>query len=454
MNPSLEVLEGWGMANRSRSWVYRPRGGEEVIEAILDARRRGLTIGHRGAGQSYGDAALNEGGAILLSEGLDRILEFDPDRGVVRAEAGTTIETLWKTVLPLGWWPPVVPGTMKVTLGGAVAMNVHGKNQYAKGSIGDHVTALSIVRSDGSVDQLDRRSSPEKVREAVGTQGLTGFVTEVSLALTRVHGGHLEVESWSTGSLEESLSVLDRKAADADYAVGWVDCFPDGRRGGRGILHFAEMLPADHPLAGRALTLDDQRLPSRLAGVVPRAWAWRMLRMFTHDAGMRMVNLGRVLTGRLRHGHTYLQTHAAFHFLLDFVPGWKQAYGPEGLIQYQLFVPRSDAATVFREALRIQRRLGVVSYLGVLKRHRADEYPASYSVDGFSLALDFPVRSGSLASLRSLCAAFDDLLRDVGGAVYAAKDAVSVGRLPEGRDPAFGTNLTRRWERAEPRGAA
>jgi decaprenylphospho-beta-D-ribofuranose 2-oxidase len=442
------------MANRARSWLYRPRGEEEVVAAILDARRRGLTIGHRGAGQSYGDAALNEGGAVLMSEGLDRILDFDPDRGMVRAETGTTIETLWKTVLPYGWWPPVVPGTMKVTLGGAVAMNVHGKNQYRKGSVGDHVSALSVVRSDGSLEHVDRRSSPGRVQETIGAQGLTGFITEVTLALTRVHGGHLEVESWSTGSLEESVAALDRKAADSDYAVGWVDCFPDRSRGGRGILHFARTLPADHPRAGRAMTPEEQRLPPRLAGVLPRAWAWRVLRMFTNDPGMRMLNLGRGLSGRFRHGRRYLQTHAAFHFLLDYAPGWKRAYGPEGLLQYQLFVPHADAVDVFREALRIQRRLGVVSYLGVLKRHRADEYPASYSVDGFSLALDFPVRSSSLAALRGLCWAFGDLLRDVGGAIYAAKDAVGVGRLPEGRDPAFGTNLTRRWERAERRGAA
>jgi len=445
------VLRGWGMANHARSWVYRPGNDEEVAAAILDARDRGLTVGHRGAGQSYGDAALNEGGAILMSEGLDEIVEFDTERGLVRAGSGTSIEALWKTGLPHGWWPPVVPGTMKVTLGGAVAMNVHGKNQYAKGSIGEHVAAVSVVDSKGRLKRFDRTTAPGEVRGVIGAQGLTGFISDVSLAMSRVHSGYLEVESWSTGSMGESLALLENKAEDSDYSVGWVDCFPDAARAGRGILHFARQLPADHPRSGQAMNPGDQRLPPRVAGLLPREWAWRALRMLTHDPGMRLLNLGRAFSGRMRHGHRYYQTHAAFHFLLDYVPGWKRAYGSTGLIQYQLFVPSPDATAVFEEALRIQRRLGVVSYLAVLKRHRADDFPASYSVDGFSLALDFPVRLRSLAALRDLCRSFDALLRDVGGSIYAAKDAVGVGRLPDERDPVFATNLTRRWERSAPR---
>lgn len=197
------------------------------------------------------------------------------------------------------------------------------------------------------------------------------------------------------------------------------------------------------------MTAREQRLPPRILGVVPRRHAWRGLRAFTHDPGMRVVNLGRVWAGRVRHGRRYYQTHAAFHFLLDYVPGWKRVYAPDGLIQYQLFVPREEAVDVLGEALRLQRALGVWSYLGVLKCHRADDFAGSYSVDGFSLALDFPVRRGKLAPLRRLCRSYDDLLRDAGGRIYAAKDAVSQGTLPRRRHPLFSSNLARRWERPD-----
>jgi hypothetical protein len=153
-----------------------------------------------------------------------------------------------------------------------------------------------------------------------------------------------------------------------------------------------------------------------------------------------------MIGGRLKNGSRYLQSLAAFHFLLDYVPGWKRAYAPHGLMQYQLFVPMYNAGDVFREVLRLQHDLGVFSYLGVLKRHRKDAFAASYSVDGYSLALDFPLHPHRLEALRRLWGAYDQLLSDAGGHVYAAKDSVSVGRLPANRDSLFSSNLVRRWE--------
>ncbi|MGD2068383.1 MAG: FAD-binding oxidoreductase [Gemmatimonadota bacterium] len=433
------------MACHARSRVYRPGNEEEVIVALADARRRGLTVVARGSGLSYGDAALNQGGATLLTTRLGGIVDFDPERGNVRARAGTTMRELWRTVLPLGWWPPVVPGTMEVTLGGAVGMNIHGKNQLVKGSIGEHVVSLSVVRGDGTLERLTAAERPAEIRRVVGAQGLTGTVTDVTLRLQRVHSGYLEVESLNTRDIVETLDVLEERAPGAAYAVAWIDCLPE-KRAGRGILHFADHLPPDHALGGKGLSLEDQDLPSRLLGVVPRDMAWMGLRPLANDPGMRFLNTGRFLAGRLRHGHRYVQSHAAFHFLLDYVPGWKRVYAPHGLIQYQLFVPREAARRAYREALALQHRLGVHAWLGVVKRHRADDFVASYSVDGFSLALDIPVRPGRLDRLRALCRSYDDLLARVGGKLYAAKDAVGRGILPRDRHPLFSSNLVRRWE--------
>ncbi len=442
--PRLEVLRGWGMANHARSLVYRPRTAEDAAAAVEDVRRRGLTLAHRGGGISYGDAALNEGGAVLDASRLGRILTLDRERGVVRVEAGVTFEELWTETLPLGWWPPVVPGTMKVTLGGAVAMNVHGKNHLRAGSVGDHVEAVTVLGPDGEVRTLEG----EEVRSVVGAQGTAGTILDLTLRLHRVHAGFLDVEAVVTRSVEETVEAVGSGAVSHPYSVAWIDCMARGEAAGRGIVHFADYLPPDHPRSGEAMSAGEQALPGRILGVVPRAWAWMGLKAFFHDPGMRGLNVGRFAAGRLRHGHHYLQPHANFHFLLDYVPGWKRVYAPHGLIQYQLFVPEERAAFAFREALRLQRELGVYSYLGVVKRHRADPSPWTYLVDGYSLALDFPVRPGRLAALRALCRSYDVLLAEVGGRVYAAKDAVGVGRLPPGRDPLYSSNLVRRWERA------
>jgi len=430
------------MTCHARSHVYRPTSAREVARALADARARGLTVAARGAGLSYGDVALNQGGAVISSAGLDRVLDIDGERGTVRAQAGVTIERLWTEVLPAGWWPPVVPGTMKVTLGGAVALDVHGKNHFVRGSIGDHVQAVTLVGADGEPEVV----AGEGLDRVIGAQGLTGTIVDVTLRLHRIHSGYLDVTSLSTPSLAATLEVMERRAPDAEYAVAWVDSL-SRRRPGRGIVHLADDLPEGHPLEGRGLTVADQALPPRLFGILPREHAWRVLDPFTSDGGMRFVNAARWWTGRLRDGQRYTQTRAAFHFLLDSLPGWKRVYRPHGLIQYQLFVPREAAAGAFREAFRLQQELGVYAYLGVIKRHRACERPASYLVDGYSLALDFPVRPDRLDRLGALCRRYGALLEDVGGRLYAAKDAVGRGRLPPGRDPLFSSNLVRRWER-------
>jgi FAD/FMN-containing dehydrogenase len=459
------------MSVRARSWVYRPHDAAEAAEAVADARERGLTIAHRGAGQSYGDAALNEGGAVLDCSGLGRILAFDREAGTVRAEAGVTIGQLWEHVLPAGFWPPVVPGTMAVTLGGATAMNIHGKNAFRVGPFGEHVEALTLLGPDGAVRELRREpvggpvaewvraadapdtaaqpapaTGPLRLADVIGAQGLNGTILDVTLHLKRVASGFLQVTPAPVRALGEALALQDEAARTHDYAVGWIDCFAGGGGLGRGALHWADHLPPDHRLAGKGLDPAKQRLPDRIMGIVPKRHTWRALKPFNNAFGMRAMNAAKQWAGVAQGRRPYIQSHAAFHFLLDYVPDWKRVYRPHGLMQYQLFVPCADAERVLGEALRLQQRLGVVSHLGVLKRHRPDAFAASYAVDGYSLALDFPIRPRRMAAMRELFREFDRLLEACGGRIYAAKDQVSVGRLPERRDAAYGTDLARRWE--------
>ena len=451
--PTHETLSGWGMAHHARSWVHRPASAAALAEAVAAERSRGRTIAHRGAGLSYGDAALNQGGAVIVCEGLRRILAFDAERGTVRAEAGVTIGQLWRHVLPHGWWPPVVPGTAAVTLGGAVAMNIHGKNAFRAGPIGSHTEALTLLDAAGQL--LDVPAAPAaaaagarplRLQDVVGAQGLNGTILDVSLRLKRVHAGCLEVHPLTTRDLAESLDRLDEGAASHEYAVGWLDAFARGRAAGRGALHCADDLAPDHALAGVGMAAADQRLPGRILGVVPARYAWRLMKPFTNDVGMRALDLAKYLAGAAQRRRPYLQSHAAFHFLLDYLPDWQRIYRPFGLVQYQFFVPAAAARAVLGEALARQHRAGIVSYLAVLKRHRADGFASQYGVDGFSLALDFPVRPRRAAAFDRLLRDFDALQREVGGRIYAAKDGSSVGRLPPLRDPAYASDLARRWE--------
>ena len=221
---------------------------------------------------------------------------------------------------------------------------------------------------------------PLQLADVIGAQGLNGTILDVTLRLKHVASGFLQVTPAPVRTIGEALDLLDEAAGAHDYAVGWIDCFAGGGGLGRGALHWADHLPPDHRLAGTGLDPRKQRLPDRIAGVVPKRHTWLALKPFNNALGMRAMNAAKQLAGVVQGRRPYLQSHAAFHFLLDYVPDWKRVYRPHGLMQYQLFVPRAEAGRVLGEALRLQQRLAVVSHLGVLKRHRPDAFAGSYAV--------------------------------------------------------------------------
>jgi FAD/FMN-containing dehydrogenase len=416
-----ERVWGWGRAVSAESWVARPTAVAQIADVFAAARARRLTVGPRGAGQSYGDASLNDGAISLDLTALDRILAWDPATGVVRAEPGASIRALWRATLADGWWPPVVSGTMRTTLGGGVAMNIHGKNNWKVGPIGDHVRAFDLLLPDGTLRRCSRTEDPELFHAAIGGFGMLGVITAVELQLKRVHSGLLDVEAFPVPNLDAMLRVFEEHLATADYLVGWVDVFASGSALGRGLVHRARYLaPGEDPDPAATLRLDAQELPARLFGVLPRGIVWRLLRPFATALGMRLVNRTKVLVDRLRGRHGYRQSHAAFHFLLDWVPDFERAYGPAGLIQYQSFVPAAAGRHVFAAQLDLARRRGIRPFIGVVKRHRADAFLMTHAVDGWSLALDFP--ASDRAGLWALAAEMDRVVLDAGGRFYFAKD--------------------------------
>ena len=419
------ALDGFGGARRGAARVARPCTVQALAAALRDARAEGLSVALRGAGRSYGDAALNGGGLVLDMRGMNRTLAWDPDGGVATLEAGASIEDLWRLSLRDGWWPAVVPGTMFPTMGGCVAMNIHGKNCFKVGPFGDAVRELDLMTADGVVHTLSREREPELFGAVIGGAGLLGVVTRVVLQLKHVESGRLRVRPHRTRTLEEMFDHFEARITEADYLVGWIDAFARGPALGRGLVHEARYQTAAEDPAGQGY-LDSARqdLPPSILGV-PRGLVWRFMRLFTNDPGMQLVNaLKYQLPERTGPDGTYLETHAAFAFLLDYVPEWRRAYDPGGFIQYQLFVPDPQARQAFGQALRTCQEHGIVSYLAVFKRHRPDAYLISHGLDGWSLALDFAVPARDPGRLWRLCRALTDIVLASGGRFYPAKDAV------------------------------
>lgn len=417
-------VEGWGMAVESLGYLFQPRTIGD-IRAVFDlARREGLSVALRGGGRSYGDASINDDGIVLDLTRMDGILAWDAQTGVIDVEPGVTFEKLWKHILPDGWWPAVVPGTMYPTLAGCAAMNIHGKNNFKAGPLGDHIVEFDLLLPDGSTVTCSREQNADLFHAAIGGFGMLGCFTRLRLRTKRVHSGYLEVEAFNTRSVQEMIDEFEARAAEADYLVGWIDCIAGGGQLGRGVVHVANHLPegAD-PAAADSLRVAAQELPGSILGM-PKSMMWAPLSLFTNNPGMRAINAAKYYSGFLQpRGHTYRQSHAEFAFLLDYVPNWKWSYRPGGLIQYQSFIPRARAAAAFEKLLRMGRRAGLPSYLGVFKKHRPDPFLLTHAVDGYSLALDFKVTAGNRRRLWDLCARMNDVVLEAGGRFYFAKDA-------------------------------
>jgi FAD/FMN-containing dehydrogenase len=256
----------------------------------------------------------------------------------------------------------------------------------------------------------------------IGGLGMLGIFVSIKLRMKRIHSGLLEVSARPSHDLHEHLQDLLENAPGTDYIVGWLDATARGRALGRGQIHAARYLhEGEDPAAARTLLLENQVLPPRIFGVFPKSMLHYFMRPFMTNLGTSLVNAGKYVASLPP--HTFRQPHAAFHFLLDYVPNWELAYGRGGLIQYQSFLPKGTADAAWTEMLALSHRRGLPSYLGVTKRHRPDRFLLSHAVDGFSLAFDFKITAGNRAALGSMLQDFDQIVTAAGGRFYFAKNS-------------------------------
>ena len=424
MNPpdtlltSYTRLENFGHSLSAACYRLQPQSVDEIHEVFRLAKKTGLTVTARGAGRSYNDASLNGGGIILDLTGMNRVLGWDPAGGVVRCEPGVTLQQLWQCVLPDGWWPPVVSGTMFTTLGGCLAANIHGKNNFRAGPIGEHVLEFSALLPTGAEVTCSPQKNADLFYSMIGGLGMLGIFTSITMQMKKMYSGLLEVDAWPTSTLTDHLGSLEKGAPDHDYIVGWLDTITIGH----GQIHAARYLhEGEDPQAPGNMQLAHQHLPDRLFGVMPKSLLHYFMMPFINNPGAWAINTGKYLTSLRR--HTFRESHAAFHFLLDYIPLWERSYGRGGLIQHQSFLPRETALAAWTELLALARRRSLPPLLGVTKRHRPDRFLLTHAVDGFSAALDFKVTDGSRKRMSAMLQEFDRIVLDAGGRFYFAKNS-------------------------------
>ena len=427
----MRPVSSWGRLSADEHEIVML---SDPIKAVSHVRgQRGLGLAH-GMGRSYGDVCLNPGATLWFTSALDHFIAFDSDTGRLRCEAGVLLRDIQQLVIPLGWILPVTPGTQIVTVGGAIANDVHGKNHHMLGSFGDHIQRIKLLRTDGEIIECGPQSRPDWFAATVGGLGLTGLIVDADIQLRRVTGPWLKTETISYANLDEFFCLADDSEASWEHTVSWIDCISGG--GGRGLF-----------MRGNPTDSKQDFGPQRRKWTMPFVPPISLVKRFS----LRLFNIAYYNHKKWQSGSAVTH-YESFFYPLDNLLEWNRIYGPKGFFQYQSVIPRDAGQWAVQAMLKEIARTGEGSFLSVLKTfgNRQSAGMLSFPRHGVTLALDFP-NDGERTN--KLLESLDSIIREAGGRIYLAKDArmprdlfeASYPRLNEFlkyRDPGISSGLS------------
>jgi FAD/FMN-containing dehydrogenase len=404
--PAPTSLAGWGNNLRADCLLTEP---ELPGEAAASLDRAGTVA--RGLGRSYGDAALNGGGQVLGLRKLDRILSFDDATGTLTCEAGVSLDEIIRSFAPRGWFPMITPGTKFVTVGGCIANDVHGKAHHVQGCFSASVDALTVLLASGAVVNATRETNSDLFWGTFGGMGLLGVVLTATMRLRRIETTFFRQRSIKVGDLAEMLAALDEQDRSFPYSVATIDVLAAGARLGRGVITVGDHARRDE--LPSSLATD----PLRISGPPKLTVPFELPELTLNRLSIRAVNafIQYTQASAAPFGH-----YEGFFYPLDKIARWNRGYGRRGFTQYQFVIPFADGLPRMREILGAILSAGELPFLNVLKRFGKESGGVlSFPCEGYTLAIDFPIRANTVALLRRL----DAMVLAAGGRVYLGKDA-------------------------------
>ena len=432
----MAIGESWGrtfLAShklRPRNWAHQSLPENETGETLLAY----------GLGKSYGDSCLNDGGILMPMQGMEHVISFNRETGILRCEAGITLEAILQLCVPAGWFLPVVPGTKFITLGGAIANDIHGKNHHAAGTFGCHVHAMELLRSDNSRTLCTPKGNKDLFNATIGGLGLTGLITWAEIKLKKISSSCIEMESIKVRDLDEFLDVSANSDQDFEYTVSWLDSLAKGRSSGKGVF-----------LRGNHSTDSNRGLEVHSPPKLP--WPIDAPNFLLNRLSIKAFNFlyYNKQLGREKRSTVH---YDSFFFPLDSVHDWNRVYGKRGFFQYQFVLPFMEGHKAVREILNIISDSGQGSFLAVIKTFGEVKSPGilSFPQPGVTVALDFP-NCGKRT--RELFDRMDEIVVSNEGRLYPAKDACmsadafkrfypEVEQFLPHMDPAFSSSFWRR----------
>jgi FAD/FMN-containing dehydrogenase len=363
-----------------------------------------------GNGRSYGDASLQND--ILLTRRFNKFLSFDESTGVLCCQAGVLLSEILEVFMPRGWFLPVTPGTKLITLGGAIAADIHGKNHHVHGSFGQHILSMDIMRNDGSIITCSPSENADLFKITVGGMGLTGVILNATFALRKIETAYIREETVRAANLNEVMDGFET-SNNWTYSVAWIDCLSRGDAMGRSIL-----MRGEHAAAGELLHSAHKNTPLQPKSGLQLDVPFRLPNMALNPWTMRAFNF--LYYNKTRPGvHKHIVDYNAFFYPLDAIDNWNRIYGTRGFTQYQFVIPKAAGREGMQKILKRITESGLGSFLAVLKLFGKQDSFISFPMEGYTLALDFPISLKAMDLFKEL----DAMVADYGGRLYLAKDS-------------------------------
>jgi FAD/FMN-containing dehydrogenase len=401
-------LSGWGNYPQKKCRVIYAKNETDFLKAL--ETQESLTV--RGMGRSYGDQATNEKGLVIDITGYNRFLDFDEKKGVLHCQAGVTLEDIIKILGPRGFFPMITPGTKYVTIGGAIANDVHGKAHHVDGSFIECVEEMRMLLADGSIKSVSRKSLPDLFYATFGGLGLTGIILDAKIKLKKIKTTYFIQKAYNVNNLDELLDTIDQADHDFDYSVAWVDPLAKGKNIGRGVL-----------TAGKEASIEDlpeslKKDPLYINRKTPIS-----VPFFFPDFALNPLTV-RILNKVIHFVQSSSKTtvhYEKFFYPLDAIHLWNRGYGKRGFIQYQFVLPLENGKENIRKIMEMISGSGMNPFLNVLKKFGSKKSgPLSFPMGGYTFAIDFPVSPG----LKAFTEKLDRYVLECKGRLYAGKDAM------------------------------
>ena len=400
-----EIISGWGNYPQIKAFIREPKTIDEL--KILVKFYSSIA---RGKGRSYGDSSINELNTIKMSR-FNRFLSFDENNGLLVTQAGVVLDDVIKTFLPKGWFPHVTPGTKFVTIGGMVASDIHGKNHYIKGSFQNHIKWIDIINYDGEILRCSSKENSDLFNWTIGGMGLTGIILNIAFYLNPIETSFIKKTTLVTKNILQTIELFENNIS-SEYSVAWIDCYSRGSSLGRSLLELGEHTKGDE--------LEDSLKKNKLN--VPKTnylqIPFYFPEFFLNNFSVRLFNFLYYNIGKISKKIKIVNIYKYF-YPLDRIQNWNKIYGKNGFAQFQCVIPLTNSKQGISELLYCISNSGSSSFLAVLKRFGKEQGFFSFPMEGYSLALDFPINKKNLLLMESL----DKITVKYGGRFYLAKDS-------------------------------